>query len=92
MQKIALTITTKNGQIIITPPPGIELEINTTTEFDMTVAEAAIKYDVSKNTLAKACDYGNVPSQTRGRIRFVRDDDVAAWKATLKPRGRPAKS
>lgn len=90
MQKIALTVTTNNGRIIITPPPGVELVIQMPDPGDWwTIAEAAEEFGVSKNTLAKLCDAGGIPYEVRGKNRFVRGEDVKAWAQAPRKRGRP---
>ena len=63
--KVVLTITANaSGQIIITPPPGVELVLSQddigASEKPMTVAEAAIKIGVSAKTMSRYCTAGRV--------------------------------
>ncbi|MCD8138207.1 MAG: helix-turn-helix domain-containing protein [Planctomycetaceae bacterium] len=89
MEKITVRISTSNGRIILTPPPGVELVLESTAadEF-LTIAEAAKRYNISRNTLAKMCDTGGLAYELRGKNRFVNGADVEAIAAVPRRRGR----
>jgi hypothetical protein len=92
MEKIPIRVSISNGRIVITPPPGIELSIEADVMNDMlTIAEAAQKYGVSKNTLAKLCDTGGIADEVRGKNRFVRGADVEVLAKTPRRPGRKKK-
>lgn len=93
--EIKLIIRQRGDSIEIIPPRGVRLLIDAGAQDhgDMhTISEAAERYGVSKNTLAKACDYGNIASEVRGGLRFVRDSDVEEWIKTPRRPGRKKKA
>lgn len=99
MTKIALTITAgPNGQIIITPPPGVELVVFAGQQGGgddelLTVAAAAARLGVSAQTMSRYCTAGRVAGARlvggNWLVPSVGIEELA--KQNLRP-GRRAKS